>query len=396
MAAYDPLAFGCSLRAHRLKLGWSASQLCELYAEFVGREDSPPNPTFIYHIERGTTMVSQERRAILASLVGMPLTLMGIAERDTATHIDISEYTQSLEWYCHKWREGTLLQSAGAIEQRTNQLMLSSLHATGREKSTEIELFICYQILHADVLIRQKSAIAYDILSSAVERARQEKLPALHAHALTQRAGIVLGLFETTKDPRSIQTAIDDYNNAAEQKDKLSPFYCGLLQVRKGLADAYVARDNAEFGSALHLITQGSGRIGSSTDDVRVVARLDYERYMCNRASAYLYSPMGNAKLGLAELEELDRKHPEPAGKSRLAYRNRLFAEAYLAIGDYPMAAAYLEAGLECASGETEVLDVDRLSEIHTRLKNTSYWNDPDIARIAVKINQIKYPGIFR
>ena len=38
MAPYDPLAFGCSLRAHRLKLGWSANQLSELYAEFVGRE----------------------------------------------------------------------------------------------------------------------------------------------------------------------------------------------------------------------------------------------------------------------------------------------------------------------------------------------------------------------
>ena len=73
MINYDPVAFGESLRTHRLKLGWSGNQLSQLYAECVGREDSPPNPAFIYHIERGVTMVSQKRRAILASLVGMPL-----------------------------------------------------------------------------------------------------------------------------------------------------------------------------------------------------------------------------------------------------------------------------------------------------------------------------------
>src|SRR5437667_10313846 len=112
---------------------------------------------------------------------------------------------------------------------------------------------------------------------------------------------------------------------------------------------------------------------------------------MVNRASAYLYSPMGNPGLALAELQELDRWCPESRGKGRLAHRNRLVAEAYLATGDYPMAAAYLEAALETASeGE-----INRLIEIHARLKNTSYWNDPDIGRIAVKITQIKYPDLF-
>ena len=105
MMVYDPLAFGCALREHRHELGWSAIQLSELYAEFVGREDSPPNPAFIYHIERGVTMVSQERRAILASLVGMPLALVGLAERDQEPPLDILEYLQALEVYCDQYRQ---------------------------------------------------------------------------------------------------------------------------------------------------------------------------------------------------------------------------------------------------------------------------------------------------
>ncbi len=31
----------------------------------------------------------------------------------------------------------------------------------------------------------------------------------------------------------------------------------------------------------------------------------------------------------------------------------------------------------------------------HARLKETSYWNDLDVGRLAVKINQIKYPHLF-
>jgi transcriptional regulator with XRE-family HTH domain len=91
MGSYNPLEFGRELRAYRNQRGWSAGELCEEYAGFVGREDAAPDPTYIYHIERGMTLVSQRRRAILACLVGMPLTLVGIAEPDSLVPLDISE-----------------------------------------------------------------------------------------------------------------------------------------------------------------------------------------------------------------------------------------------------------------------------------------------------------------
>ena len=74
-------------------------------------------------------MVSQERRAILASLVGMPL----MAELDCLTHIDMAEYTQALSLYCdHIYSRKERLQPArGAIEVRTNQLETAVLQASG-------------------------------------------------------------------------------------------------------------------------------------------------------------------------------------------------------------------------------------------------------------------------
>jgi hypothetical protein len=335
-------------------------------------------------------MISLERRVILASLVGMPLA--DIPEPLAPTTLDVSEYTQTLEIYCNKLRGGTIQEEERAIQERIDRLEALAFQATGQEKKTLIELFGFYQVLQAEMSVWDgQTAKAYTILSSIIERARQEKFSHLFAHALTERAGILLGIFEMTKDPRTMQTAVDDYKTALQEREKLSPLYCGLLDVRSGLADAYRARDNEEFTDALYLMRLGSSQIGLSPDDVRIVARLDSERYMLNRASAYLYSPMGNPALALSVLKELDDWCPEARGKGRLAHRNRLFAQAYLATGNYPMAAARLEAALE----SVPLGEVNRLVEIHTRLKDTPYWDNPDIGRIAVKINQVKYPDLF-
>ena len=394
MMAYNAVAFGCELRAHRLKLGWSAIQLSELYAEFVGREDSPPNPAFIYHIERGTTMVSLERRTILASLVGMPLALVGIAQPDSATRIDILEYTQALESYCNKWRDGTLMQEVSEIKVITNQLGTNAFQSFGAEKRALLELFCFYQLLYADPWTGgHQPAIAYSILSSTIEIAKEEKFSALYVYALTQRAGLVIAPFKVTGNSKVLEVAAKDYHDAVQEQGNLAAFYVGLLHIRKGCLDAYAARDKKEFTAALRLITKGSNHIGASSDDRRIIARLDEERCMLTRASAYLYAPMGDAKLGLAVLQELELEHPDAHGKSRLVHRNELFAQAYLATGDYPMAAAHLEAAVDNTSSSDDW--IDNLAYLHAQLKNTSYGNDPDVGRLAVKIHQIKYPELF-
>jgi hypothetical protein len=152
-----------------------------------------------------------------------------------------------------------------------------------------------------------------------------------------------------------------------------------------------MARDRQAFSAALHLIVKGSNYIGVGDFDQRIIAQLDEERCMLTRASAYLYAPMGDARLGLLQLQELDRKNPEARGKRRLVQRDQLWVLAYLAIGDYPMAGAHLEAAVENTSEDW----IDNLVPLYARLKNTSYGNDPDIGRIAVKIHRIKYPELF-
>src|SRR5579859_3513831 len=161
MGTYNALEFGKQLRHHRQQLSWSAHKLAVLYSEFVGREDAPPSPTFIYRVESGETKLELTRRVILASLVGMSLPIDALQE-EMSRHIDVSEYTQALESYCGKWHQGILNQEAVAIQERTSRLGDAAFHASGAEKEKLFELFGFYQILCADVC--QKQAKAYDIL----------------------------------------------------------------------------------------------------------------------------------------------------------------------------------------------------------------------------------------
>src|SRR5579864_3759602 len=140
MATYNALEFGKQLRHHRQQLGWSAQKLAELYGEFVGREDCPPSPTFIYRVELGETKLELTRRVILASLVGMALPIDALQE-ETSTHVDVSEYTQALELYCSKWHQGTLNQDAATIQMRTSHLREAAFQAFGEEKKKLFELF---------------------------------------------------------------------------------------------------------------------------------------------------------------------------------------------------------------------------------------------------------------
>lgn len=390
MTAYNPGAFGDALHAYRLQLGWSAIQLSELYAEFVGREESPPSPTFIYHIEGGTTLVSQERHAILASLVGMPL----VTDLDHEPPLDILEYLQALKRYCDQiyWQQGTLKHEREEILARTNHLERAASLACVARKKRLLALLGFYQIILAEAMRDGPIAIASALLSSTIEIAKAENFSLLHAYARIVRAERAMERFELTSNPDVLQEARRDIQVARKCQERLPALYKGLLQVRCGLLDAYMARDKEAFTAALHLITKGSNSIGEAADDKCIIARLDEEYCLLARASAYLFSPMGNAKLGLTLLSELEREMPDPRGKSRLVQRHQLFTLGLIATGQYPMAVAHLEMAVEHAPSDS----LDRLVWLLTRLKDTAFGNNPDVARIAVKVNRMRYPQLFR
>lgn len=399
-AKYDAVAFGEALHKYRKALGWTAKQVALLYSEEIGRDDNPVTPTFIYQIEHGAVIMDTGRRAILAQLVNMPLALAGIglaASHSTAKlfspkSVDIQEYTSALETYSNTWTLGTTYQYAKEIKKRVNSLEHAALYTP--DKAPLIDLLCSYQVLAADVVGEQSLSAATHILNQAVMLSKQENLPNLYVHALRQRAQTGISVFERTRDLGALTQSLADFQATEAAQGKVSSFYQGLVDVRKGLVYAYTARDRGEFNTALKILDAAGKQIGQAPDDLRIAARLDIERWRINRASAFLYSPFGSPSSALHELEQLEEDLPNTSPR-RSVHRNLLFSEIYLALENYPMATAYASAALETTAHYHMDTLSSRLESIYHALRKTPYGNDPDTAHFGVALLKAQRPEFF-
>ena len=397
---YDPITFGRELRSHRKALGWTAKQLALMYSEEIGKEDEPISPTFIYHLEAGEMLVNKGRRAILARLVDMPIALAGIGllsahatpQLFKSPAVDLKEYEETLRLYTGTWQAGTTFRVAKDIRSRVGALENTALYSGGN-RSNVINLLCEYQVLAADVVGEQDPASAAVLLGKTVTLSYQEKQYNLYVHALRQRAQTGISQFELSGDHSVLTQSLADFQATDTVQKNASPFYQGLVNVRKGLVYAYTARDKGEFTTALNLIDSAGKQINLPADP-NVAARLDVERWRLNRASAYLYSPQGSPALALSELEELERALPTTSPR-RSVHRNILFAKAYLGTKNFPMSVAYANAALEV----TSKFNMDTLSAhldgVYRSLRNSPYGTEADTAHFGVSLLKAQRPELF-
>lgn len=402
-ADYDVKLFGAELRRCRIALGMTGKQLVLLYSEAIGREDNPVDVSFIFRLEAGKDMlVDKGRRLILARLVDMPLTAagLGLLASEPAMRpfrwepVDTKEYASALESYCDTWQQGTTYKAVRDIRKRIYSLERSVLYTWNAEKKQMTKLLCGYQMIAADVAAEQSPGAANQILTHTIALSSETKLHNTYAHALRQRAGASIDTFEQTGDYRVLPLALEDFQAAEEIQPHVSSFYQALVDVRRGLAYAYVARDEGEFTKALKIIDDSSNQIGKQSDDRHIAARLDEERYRLNRASAYLFSPQGSPRLALSELDQAIEAKPNTAPR-RGVHRDLLFAETYIALKNYPMAVACASAAVEVSASNGMDTLFNRLEKVYRDLRNSDYGNDPDVARLGVQISKAQYPELF-
>lgn len=399
-AEYNAVAFGAALQKYRKAWGWTAKQVALLYSEEIGREDNPVTTTFIYQIEHGAVIMDKGRRAILAQLVGMPLAVagLGLATPHTTARlfsqesVNIQEYTSALETYSSTWTLGTTYKYAKDIKKRVSTLEHAAFYTSNN--APLVDLLCSYQILAADVVGEQNPDAATKILNKTVILSKQENLPNLYVHALRQRAQTSISVFESTRNLKALAQSLADFQATETVQGKVAHFYQGLVDIRKGLVYAYTARDQGEFSSALKVLDAAGKQIGQAPDDLRIAARLDVERWRINRASAFLYSPLGSPTSALYELEQLEQDLPDTTPR-RSVHRNLLFSEVYLALKNYPMATAYASAALEVTANLHMDTLSHRLDSIYRALRNTPYGSDPDTAHLGVALLKAQRPELF-
>jgi hypothetical protein len=394
--------FGAELRRGRKALGWTAAQLALLYSESIGREDNPVDVSFILHLEAGKSMlVDKGRRALLARLVDMPLALAGVgllADHTTNPFawkkVDTKEYTTMLEMYCSTWQQGTTYKAVKDINNRLRSLERATLYSYSPEKVAMTELLCGYQMLAADVAAEQIPGAANQILTQTINLSKEVNLYNTYAHALRQRAGAIIDTFEQTRDYSLLTGALTDFQAAEAVHKQVSPFYQGMVDIRRGLVYSYLAKDKDEFTNGLKIIDNASKQIDKKSEDKRVAARLDVERYKLNLASAYLYSPQGSPKLALERLNELVDIKPVTSPR-RGVHRDLLFAETYMALKNYPRAVASAEAAVEVTSSHAMDTLFNRLENVYRSLRNSPYGKEPDVARLGVQILKAHQPELF-
>jgi tetratricopeptide (TPR) repeat protein len=394
--------FGAELRRCRIALGWTAKQLALLYSEAIGREENPVDVSFIFHLEAGKNMlVDKGRRALLARLVDMPLVIAGAGLLMSGStnpfalvKVDTKEFTHALEVYCDTWQQGTTYKAVKDIRNRLRSLERATLYSFSPEKAQMTELLCGYQMLAADVAAEQMPGAANQILTHTVSLSQEVGLYNTYAHALRQRAGASIDTFEQTRNYDVLTGALTDFQAAEAIQSRVSPFYQGMVNIRRGLVYAYLAKDKGEFTRGLNIIDQASKQIGKQSDDKRVAARLDTERYKLNRASAYLYSTQGSPQQALKELNELVNEKPGTSPR-RGVHRDLLFAETYMAMNNYPMAVASAEAAVEVTSSNGMDTLFNRLEVVYRSLRNSSYGKEPDVARLGVQILKARQPELF-
>jgi tetratricopeptide (TPR) repeat protein len=399
-AEYDIKEFGVKLREYRLLLGWTAKQLALLYSEAIGREDNPIDLTFIYRLEAGKDMlVDKGRRALLARLVDMPLAIAGISLIETratsesigSNRIDTKEYADMLEVYCDTWQQGTTYKVVKDIKKRVCALERTSLYSPSKETTT---LLCEYLILIADVQAEQTPVAAIPILTETIALSKQEKLYNIYAHALRQRAGASIDTFEQTGDYSILHHAVADFQATETVQRHVSPFYQGMVDIRRGLVYACLAQDQGDFKVALDIIDSSSEQIGNQGDDKRIAARLDEERYRFNRASAYLYSRQGSPTQALKELDQAVEIRPITSPR-RGVHRDLLYAETYIALQDYPMAIACVANAIEVSAENGMDTLFNRLENVYRTLRNSPYGKDLEVARLGVQLLKAHHPEVF-
>ncbi len=402
-AEFDARAFGAELRKHRQALGWTARQLALLYSEAIGREDDPVDVSFIYHLEAGKDMlVDKGRRLLLARMVDMPLAFAsaGLLMPDVVVDPfvwekpDMKEYTGSLENYCDTWQQGTSYKAVKDIRRRIRTLERATIYSSLPEQQQATELLCGYQILAADIAAEQTPGAGERILTHTIDLSHERQLYNIYAHALRQRAGTSIYTFEQTLDYSVLKQALIDFQAAEAIQPHVSSFYQAMVDIRRGLAYAYVARDRGEFTKALRIMDHASNQIGKQSGDKRIAARLDEERYRLNRASAQLYSPQGSPKLALSELNEAVDAKPDTSPR-REVHRELLFAEAYMALGNYPMATASATAAVEVSIDNGMDTLFTRLENVYRSLRTSPYGKDPDVARLGVQILKARHPEMI-
>jgi hypothetical protein len=158
-----------------------------------------------------------------------------------------------------------------------------------------------------------------------------------------------------------------------------------------------VARDDKELKDALNLMDEGSKYIGKDGDTSTITSKLDQERYLRSKGTAYINSPYEKARQPekARDLLEQAEKVADLAFKTRYASNAIFQAVTYLFEEDYVMATAYAESAVEKVKRVNASQYMARLEMLYQALRVSPFGKNAEVGHLGAELIKVQGADLF-
>lgn len=374
---------GQVVRHYRLLKKWTPTQLGEALDKTA---------RWVQAMEHDNTVPEAiSRRRALASMLGIPPILLGLASFENITGLQpksvetftkkttinpesLNQYQQSLRLYWELYYSSTAYDMIEEIINSTRLLRSLASETSGYQHNQLIHLLGRYHQLVAHVLRDQQDySTAFTYANRAVKIAQNTEDNELIASALLRR-----GLINF--DQGNYTNALVDLDEAVRlAKNVRAPLKGFIFQIA-GHTHAHIEGSNIDSMQAMSLLDQAGNIVhrGNLEDDQSFV-KFGLGWYHQERAGAFL-----TMKRPSDALDELDRaeKLLGPDQPRRLAQINIFRSQAYFDKSDFSIATSIAEEALEVSKAVKSEHSITQIEDIYKQLATSKYGNSPQVGRL--------------
>ncbi len=400
MIIEDGTNYGALVQEKREAMNWTRAVLATEYGRALG-EDIKEETIRIYEQRSLLPTKHLNRRAILAGLLGLTPMALGIPVRpkvpprlvvpevNVAAAIDVAEYRSALAHYREQGAYGALEDVARRMVCLHNKV----LYVPRAEQQEMIRLLCGFNSFTAGELNKlgfYKTADSYH--ARAIRLAVEKNQSDLEGFARWRQAINLV-------DRGHYEAALRNLGRAKALQNKLPGPLNGYVTSLLGMAHAHTAQDKEDFAEALAFADEAERAIGEQIEFNSCLLRFDRVRHVLNLSWTFVASPRQSLHLPNEVIRLIETEVP--------FFDERRFAQVRQSFCTLIQARAYIDKG-EYAYGAALLVDVAALMEelhstgllphveaLYQQLKETSYTNSVEVARLSLALTQVKYPELF-
>ena len=397
----DGTDYGAVVRDRRESMNWTRKRLAEEYGRALG-EDIQEETIRAYEQRNTLPTKHLNRRAILAGLLGLTPMALGVPVRprvaprlvvpevDVAAAIDVAEYRSALG---HYWRQGAY----EALEDAARRMVClhnKVLYAHGADQQQMIRLLCGFNSLTGNTLDElgfPENADSYHV--KAIRLAGEKEQYDLQGFAHWRRACDLV-------DRGEYEAALHNLRQAKALEKKLPTSLNGCITSLLSNARAFTAQDKMDFSEALAFAKVAEKAIiEKRTQFNGYPLRFSRVRHVLNLSMVFVAPAHQSLHLPDEAINLIETEVPF-FGEARFAQYQQIFctliqARVYLDKGDYAYAANQLIDALAISEEIHSVIHLSDVEALYHRLKETSYTNSVEVARLSLALTRVKYPELF-